>query len=107
MREHTIRDMDFELKGHTKKDFKQLKLKSYGYDFYGGFTGTPDKKSYEDCVQYFLDVSVAKDNHRFYDDLTPGETTDLYLQCIAETWGSKDEEKNLPKSGNTQPTKGA
>ena len=107
MREHTIRDMVFEIKGHTKKDFKKLKLDKYGYDFYNGFTGAPKGKEYSECVQYFLDVSVAKDAHRFYDDLTPGETTDLYLQCIAETWGSKDEEKNLSKSGKTRPGKGA
>jgi len=104
MRTHEVRGMKFEINGLTRKAFKKLKLKDYGYDFFE-MTETPEDKKPGDCIDKLIEVTVAGADHKNLDELTGREFKGLYYACIKELYGAEEEEKNSSTSGSASPEK--
>lgn len=78
--------------GLTRKDFKKLKLDDYGYGFYS-MSEPPEGKTPEECIEKFV-LACTRSKAEILDDFTPGQVRKLYMECIKETYGAVDEEKN-------------
>lgn len=94
MRESKVGNITFTVNGLTRKVFKKGNLKKYGYGFLGQ-ESIPEGMDQEECFIKFIEASIDKEEIKHLDDITPKQMLKLYKDCIAETYGSKEEEKNL------------
>jgi hypothetical protein len=102
MREPTIAGKKFKIKALTRKDFKKKGLKDYGYDFYGMVDAKKGKDPGEGMDRFVEACTVGNTVDRI-DDLNVVQFRELFGECIKETYGAADEEKNSPSSGTASP----
>lgn len=95
MREVKIGDRTIQIRGITRKAFKKHKLSELGFDFFNGVS-MDIVMEHEGALDKFIIAAVPDLNP---EDFTPGEWNKLFLEVIKETYGSKEEEKNLLTPG--------
>ena len=97
MREVKFDRITFEINGLTRKAFKTHKLEKYGYGFFG--QKQVEGIEPEECIFKFIEISIQSGQRKELENLTPCQMMELYKECTAETYGSRDEEKNSQVSG--------
>lgn len=95
MREVKIGDRTIQIRGITRKAFKKHKLADLGFDFFNGVVMETVMDN-DGAIDKFISAAVPELSP---DDFTPGEWNKLFLEVIRETYGSKEEEKNLSTPG--------
>jgi hypothetical protein len=95
MREVRIGDKMIKINGVTRKQFVDLDLKAKGFDFFDGVDPTVASET-DGAHDAFIGAATGITDTGEY---TPAEWNKLFLECIKETYGSRDEEKNLPQPG--------
>ena len=102
MREPTIAGKKFKIKALTRKDFKMKKLREHGYDFYGMVDAKKGKDPGEG-MDRFVEACTVGNTVDKIDDLNVTQFRELFGECIKETYGAVDEEKNSQGSGTASP----
>jgi len=93
----------FKVRGLTRKEIRDLKQFGFYHSFYSPPIHDPDKV--DEGFELALSMCVEDP-----DDLMGGISNSRYLDLfrlgvMRETYGSEEEEKNLPTSGNGSQTK--
>lgn len=92
MREIKKGDTTFKVRGLTRGEVKQLRA-----DGYNLANLTLDQA--EEAVDAAFDLVFSENEIRIIDALPNRDAMEIWRAVLAETYGSGDEEKNLPTSG--------
>ena len=98
MREIIINNQTFEVRGLKRKEVKSLKKD-------GVNLMDLDINQADDVMDRVFDLVLTKDQIAVIDEMENKHALSLWVGILKETFGSGDEEKNLPGSGNTSQTK--
>ena len=95
MREVKINNRVFNIRGLTRKEIKSLK--KYGFTYVGPNLSL---ETLDDAMDAAFEVVLTADEINTLDDLVHADSTlPIWNAILAETYGSKEEEKNLKTSG--------
>lgn len=86
------------IRGLTRKEMRSLKKK--GFDI-----GNLKVEQVDDLLDLIFPMIFDEDEVRLIDDATYKVGNDIWALLLKETFGSKDEEKNLLTSGGGSQTK--
>jgi len=92
-----------KVRGLTRKEVKSLKQ----YGFYLSFYNPPflDPDLVDEGIEKVLDLCVLdKEAFEALEESNNFESVEVFSGITKETYGARDEEKNLPMSGNGSQT---
>jgi len=96
---------DVKVRALPRKEVKSLKA----YGFYLSFYSPPihDPELVDEGIEKVLDLcALDKDAFAALEDTDHIKTMEVFSEITKETYGARDEEKNLPTSGNGSQTDG-
>jgi len=96
-REFKVSGKTLTVRGLTRKEMRSLKRK--GFDI-----GKLQVEQVDDLLDLIFPMIFDKSEVELIDDATYKVGNDIWTDILKETFGSKDEEKNLPKSGDGSQT---
>ena len=91
-----------KIKGLTRKQVKELKKHGFYASYYNpaGF----EAEQLDAGMDEVLSVALSTADHAKLDDMVNRDVNEIFMAIIKETYGAKDEEKNLPTSGDGKQT---
>ncbi len=99
MREIEIDGTTFNVRGLKRKEVK--KLKKDGFNIMGGL----DQDQADDAMDKVFELIFDESEIEQLDDLVFSKAMEIWVTVLKETFGAKDEEKNLSGSGGGPQTK--
>ena len=98
MRKVKVAGKSISVRSLTRKEVKALKKK--GFDI-----GNLQRDQVDDLLDAVFPMLLSKEEIKLIEDSPYKDCTLVWTAIVKETYGSKDEEKNLPKSGAGSQTK--
>lgn len=96
-REVVYNEFSFTVRALKRREVKQLKKEGFNL-------GYLEAEKADDCMDRVFGMVFSAPELDAIEDLDQHEAIKLWNDVLKETYGAKDEEKNLSRSGNGSPT---
>jgi hypothetical protein len=79
---------------------KRKEIRALGHCGYSALGCNPQIETAKDCVDMALEMVLTDDEQLFLDECENDQAVKCWRALLKETYGSKDEEKNLSATGS-------
>lgn len=92
MRQIKIGNKTFEVRGLSRGEVRQVRQAGFNLNVL-------TLENAEDALDFVFDIVFSKEDNLILDDLPNSFSMKVWRAVLFETYGSEEEEKNLPPSG--------